>query len=74
MSEISLEQARAAKAKAKRQLAGNAAVVGIGLTRLNGEYAVKVNLAAAPADRPSLPDSIDGVPVRCEVVGPIKAL
>lgn len=74
MSGISLERARAAKNKAKRQFAGVASVVGVGLTRLNGAYAVKVNLAAAPADGRGLPDSIDGVPVRCEIVGRIKAL
>ena len=74
MAGISLEQARAAKKKVKRQLAGVATVVGIGLTRLNGDYAVKINLSAPPADGPRLPDTIDGVPVRCEVVGKIKAL
>jgi len=74
MSSIGIEQARAAKKKAKRQLAGVASVVGIGLTRVGDDYAVKINLAAAPSDGPKFPDNIDGVPVRCEVVGKLKAL
>jgi hypothetical protein len=72
MTGVNIEQARAAKEKAKRQLSGNPLIVGIGLTRIGDDYAVKINVAAAPADGPSVPDSIDGVPVRCEVVGKLK--
>jgi hypothetical protein len=74
MAGIGLEQARAAKAKAKEEVAGRATVVGVGLCRVDGDYAVKVNLAAAPAEGAALPQSIDGVPVRYEVVGSLKAL
>ncbi len=72
MTGVNIEQARAAKEKAKQQLSGNPLIVGIGLTRIGGDYAVKINVAAAPSDAPRVPDSIDGVPVRCEVVGKLK--
>jgi hypothetical protein len=64
-----LEQAQAAKEKAKRLFSSN---VGIGITRLDDGYAVKVNLRNPMPDEESIPTSIDGVPVRFEVVGEIR--
>ena len=49
-----------------------ASVVGIGLTRVGDGYGVKVNLDAPPRAQANLPETIDGVPVRIEVVGPIR--
>ncbi len=74
MAGIGLEQARAAKAKAKQKVKGVAVVVGVGVTRQGSDYAVKINLAASPAEGEQLPDSIDGVPICYEIVGRIKAL
>jgi len=33
---------------------------------------VKVNLGAAPEADANLPESLDGVPIRIDVVGPIR--
>lgn len=73
MAHISLEQARAAKRSALDRLAGAEAVTGVGITRVGGEYAVKVNLAEPLRKGLQVPDEIDGVKVRVEVVGSIRA-
>ena len=65
-------QARAAKGAALRHFQKFAEVVGVGITRLNDGYAVKVNLAGPVAPGVELPAAIEGVPVRVEVVGVIK--
>lgn len=72
MSVASLDQARAAKSGAKRRLARHGRIVGIGLTRVGEGFGLKVNFATAPRASESLPDSIDGVPVQVEVVGPVR--
>ena len=65
------DRARNAKPRAAAAARRCAPVVGVGITRLGGQVAVKVNLAA-PAERPSdLPEAVDGVPVVYEVVGRI---
>lgn len=63
-----LEQARAAKEKAKRLFTSN---VGVGITRLDDGYAIKVNLRNPISTEETIPTSIDGVPVQVEVVGEI---
>jgi hypothetical protein len=75
MSNATLDQARAVKAVAIERLAeyGILGVVGIGITRIAESYAVKVNLEKHPASGVELPTSIDGVPVRFEVIGEIRA-
>ncbi len=72
MKTIGLDEARAAKERARTLFAGNASVVDIGLTRVGDGYGVKVNLDALPAPNATLPESIDGVPVRSRVTGPIR--
>ena len=64
-----LEEARAAKERAKEVLSG-LPVVGIGITRVGDGYGLKVNLDAAP--KTEVPAAVDGVPVRVEVVGKIR--
>jgi hypothetical protein len=71
--QVSLERARAAKTKAKRRLGAAFEVVGVGLTRVGGRPAVKVNLAQPPAGV-TMPTQIDGVPLVFEVVGRIRRL
>lgn len=66
---FSLDEARAAKDKAKQLFVGNVSVVGIGITHVDDSYAVKVNLRDALSDEEKTPTSIDGVPVQFEVVG-----
>jgi len=65
----SLSQARAAKAEVAKRLAGHPLVNGIGVARVDGGYAVKVNLSAPV--RSGMPRSVGGVPVKTEVVGRI---
>jgi hypothetical protein len=67
-----LEQARAAKAHAEAVFTPLARVAGIGITRIDGGYDVKVNLREPPAPDVTLPQAVDGVPVRIEVVGAIR--
>ena len=72
MTGTGLDKARAAKEQVKAAFAGKATVVGIGITRMGDGYGVKVNLGAAPEADAKLPETIDGVPIRVEVVGPIS--
>jgi hypothetical protein len=44
----------------------------VGITRIGGGYGVKVNLDIPPDPEIDLPETIDGVPVRVEVVGKIR--
>lgn len=74
MKTIGLDEARAAKERAKSLFAGRASVVGIGLTRVGDGYGVKVNLEAPPPADAGLPETIDGVPVRIEVIGTVRPL
>jgi hypothetical protein len=66
----SFEQARAAKAALDPQIRDMPAVNGIGVGREGDGHVVRVNLSE-PAD--GVPDEVDGVPVRVQVVGRIVA-
>lgn len=72
MGAITLEQARAAKAAALRYFEHVGIVVGVGVTRIDADYAVKINLREPLPSHVNVPPDIDGVPVRVEVVGPIR--
>ncbi|MBI4589923.1 MAG: hypothetical protein HY725_13895 [Candidatus Rokubacteria bacterium] len=72
MSPVSLDDARAAKAKAMEIFGRLVVVVGVGITRIDGGYGIKVNLREQPAPGVDLPQTVNGVPVRVEVVGPIR--
>ncbi len=72
MKTTGLDEARAAKERAKAIFANNTSVVGIGITRVGDGYGVKVNLDAPLAANAEFPETIDGVPIRMEVVGPIR--
>jgi hypothetical protein len=65
-----LEEARAAKAKAA-QLLRALPLVGIGITRIGEGYGVKVNLSRSICTD-QLPTEVDGVPIQAEVVGEIR--
>lgn len=65
-----LEQARAAKQRAFERFDALADVVGIGITRIDGGYALKINLRTEP-DAP-LPDALDNVPIQTQITGPIR--
>jgi len=68
MHDVSREAARAAKPKALR-LFNRYGVVGVGITRVGGKYAVQVNLETPLADEGDVPTSVDGVPVVVKYVG-----
>ena len=58
-----------AKLQVRDLLQGVPELGGVGITRVDGGYAVKVNLSAPPQAEINLPGEIDGVPIRVEVVG-----
>jgi hypothetical protein len=68
---VTLEQARAAKESAKAALASLPGVVGLGITKVGKDYALKVNLDAALPAGVTAPQHVDGVPIKVEVVGKI---
>jgi len=72
MEPCTLEQARAAKRKAKELLQAFTMVNGIGVTSGPSGYAVKVNLERSTTPGEQIPEEIDGVPVVIEIVGPIS--
>lgn len=72
MPQVTLKQAQAAKQMALRRFQTIARVVGVGITRVAGEYAVKVNLSEPVEPGTELPTEIEGVPVRVEITGSIR--
>lgn len=72
MAGASLESARAAKKRALTLFAELGDVVGIGLTKMNEGYGLKINFSSAPKDPTAVPEDVDGVPVKVEVVGTIR--
>ena len=69
---IPLQEARAAKERAKKMFRRFGKVNGIGITKQGDSYAVQVNFAESPEKQVSLPTDIDGVPVVVHVVGRIR--
>ncbi len=72
MPRVTLEQARAAKAAALRHFEKLGMAAAVGVTRVDGDYAVKVNLREPPPQGVVVPSEIEGVPIRVEVVGTIR--
>ena len=66
-----LDQARAAKRSLEAKLRRVPEVNGVGITRVDGLYGLKVNLASDT--HAAIPSQVNGVPVRTEVVGRIRA-
>lgn len=73
MPRIPLDKAQAAKRLALRRFQKLGKVTGVGITRVKGEYALKVNLSEPVEPGTKVPTEIDGVPVRVEVTGTIRA-
>ena len=46
--------------------------VAIGITRIDGDYGLKVNMVSALPSDILIPSEVDGVPIRVEVTGPIS--
>ncbi len=75
MSDVSpsLDRARVAKTKVKELLRERVELRGIGLTRRQGGYAVKVNLDAEMALETAIPAEVDGVLVVVDRVGTVRS-
>ena len=70
--DCTLEEARAAKKAALGVFERLTKVSGIGIRRSGRGYGLKINVPKVlPADV-AVPEKIGGVPVRIEVIGPIK--
>ncbi len=72
MPRITLDRAQAAKRAALQRFERLGKVTGVGITRVHGEYAVKVNLSEAIDPGVEVPTDVDGVPVCIEVIGTIR--
>ena len=73
MPEVTLEKAEAAKQTALQRFQTIGKVVGVGITRVEGQYAIKVNLSEPVEPGTELPAEIEGVRVRVEITGVIRA-
>ena len=69
---VSLEQARAAKQLAMDYLARIGVRASVGLTRVQDNYALKINLPEPVSTDIKLPSEFDGVPVRVEIIGVVR--
>jgi hypothetical protein len=67
----SLEAARAAKEQLDTTLGNHPSINGLGVTRVDDGFGVKVNLSDA-SEELVVPSEVDGVKVQVDVVGPIK--
>ncbi len=72
MPRITLERAQAAKKAALQRFRKLASLTGVGITRVDGGYAVKLNLSKPIEPGVEFPADIDGVPLRVEVTGTIR--
>jgi hypothetical protein len=64
-----LQDARAAKQRLRAQVGQLPPINGIGITRRDGGYGIKVNLTEPVPKGLVLPKEVDGVAVEIEVVG-----
>ncbi len=69
---VSLDQARLAKSEAAKEFGRHGEVMGVGIVKAGDGYGLKVNLKQLADDPAALPQSVLGVPTRCEVVGVIR--
>jgi hypothetical protein len=67
-----LNEARAAKARLRSDLAGRDGICGVGISRGSGGYRLRVNLQRE-SDRTGVPAQVEGVPVDVRVSGVIRA-
>jgi hypothetical protein len=67
---ISAQKARGVKQRLAESLASCAQLMGVGLTKVGEDYAVKVNLSE-PTEH-AIPKRVDGVCVVVEVVGAVR--
>lgn len=68
----SKDDARAEKTHAAEIFGQIGTVVGVGITRVDDGYGLKINLQEQPDPDVEMPQDVNGVPVRVEVIGPIR--
>jgi len=73
MEGVTIERARAAKTDILSRLADLPQVNGVGLTRTDQGFAVKVNLSEPLENDEAIPHEVNGVPVIVDIVGRIVA-
>jgi hypothetical protein len=73
MPHVTIDEARAAKPVVLKWFSRLGEVVGVGITRVRDDYGVKVNLREPVRPGVDVPTRIDGVPVRVEVTGTVRA-
>ena len=73
MKSCTIEKARSAKARVAEMLRDERGLTGVGITRVGKGYAVKVNLSAALGAGHEIPPEVDGVPIRVEITGRVRA-
>lgn len=73
MNPCTLEEVRAAKPHALEIFGAFEELTGVGITRVGEGYGLKVNFSREPSTDEPLPNEVDGVPVRIEVVGSIRS-
>jgi hypothetical protein len=72
MAEDSMGAVRRAKAQFEKSVSRDVEIAGIGIGLSEQGPALKVNLRRMPADRSLLPETVEGVRVIYDVVGPIS--
>jgi len=72
MKPATIEEVRSLKEKAFEIFRRDVPVVGVGITRIGDGYGLKINLSEAPKQGIRLPEEVDGVPVKVEVVGVVR--
>ncbi len=71
---VTMQEALAVTALAKRIFSELAPVIGYGVTKIGQSYGVKINLREPPSPGVALPAEVNGVPVRVQVVGQVLSL
>ena len=67
-----IDEARAAKARALEIFRRLGAVASVGITRVEDGYGLKVNLRAPLRPGVSPPTTVEGAPVRVELIGTVR--
>jgi hypothetical protein len=70
---VTLGQARSAKAAVLKRFQKLGISASVGITRIDNDYAVKVNVGEPQARSVNLPERIEGVSICIEVTGVVRA-
>lgn len=68
-----IEAARSAKQKAAELFRNVPQLAGLGITKIGRHFAIKLNLNGPVSKDVEIPHDIDGIPIKVEFVGKIRA-